>query len=61
MILKNHSEEFYSSKLLEIFHVEELEGRLEMCWVNCNLPNDYPLPPIPDGNPDIIPCGQDCW
>lgn len=63
MILKNHSEELKPFQLPEMFHVEELEGRLEMCWVNvnCGFPTDPALPPLPDGNPDIIPCGQDCW
>jgi hypothetical protein len=60
MILKNHSEELKPFQLLEMFHVEELEGRFEMCWINCPLPTDPPLPPLPDGNPDIVPCGSDC-
>jgi hypothetical protein len=28
--------ELSSDELLEMFQVEELDDRLEMCWVNCN-------------------------
>jgi len=36
MILTNQAEDLKSTELLEMFHVEELDDRLEMCWINCN-------------------------
>lgn len=58
--MKSNNQNLESNELLAMFQVEELDDRLEMCWVNCpvctinsNTTNGTCCGPQTNGSPGI--------